>query len=111
MSGGHFDYNQYQISQIAEEVNHIIHKSGRLKTSEELKEESWRDKDWYRQYPEDLSHYKYPDEVIEEFKKGLKYLKLAYIYAQRIDWLISGDDGDETFLERLEEDLKELKDD
>ena len=54
-------------------------------------------------------HYEYPPEVIEKFKEGLVILKLAEVYAQRIDWLLSGDDGDETFLERLKEDLDKLK--
>jgi len=32
-------------------------------------------------------------------------LRKAAIYAQRIDWLLSGDDGEESFLERLKEEL------
>ena len=50
-----------------------------------------------------------PDEVIEEFKKGLSYLQIAYVYAQRIDWLVSGDDGEESFITRLNDDLSKLK--
>ena len=50
--------------------------------------------------------YKFSDETINEFKNAAKYLKLAYTYATRIDWLISGDDGEETFHERLKEDLE-----
>jgi hypothetical protein len=46
--------------------------------------------------------------VIEEFKKGLKILKLASIYAQRIDWLLSGDDSEKSFLERLKKELGNL---
>ena len=109
MSGGRFDYNQYKIREIAESIESEIYRSGRKKTKEELREESWRDSSWYDKYPEDLKHYEYPPEVIEEFKTGVKLLKQAAVYAQRIDWLLSGDDGDETFLERLEEDLKEIK--
>jgi hypothetical protein len=30
------------------------------------------------------------------------------VYAQRVDWLVSGDDGEESFITRLAEDLKEL---
>jgi hypothetical protein len=109
MSGGHFDYDQYKIGYIADSIESIIEKSGRKKTNEELKGESWRDPDWYVKYPEDLYHYKYPDEVIEKFKEGLKILRQAEIYAHRIDWLVSCDDGNESFLNRLQEDLKELK--
>ena len=75
MSGGHFDYHQYRIREIAESVEDII------------------------------QNYEYPPEVLEKIKEGLDALKKAEIYAQRIDWLVSGDDGPETFLERLKEDL------
>jgi hypothetical protein len=107
MSGGYFDYKQWHIQQIAEDVETIIERNGRKKTREELKEEGWND-DWYEKYPEDLSHYKYPDEVIEKFKEGLIILKKAAIYAQRIDWLLSSDDGNESFLRRLKEDLDKI---
>jgi hypothetical protein len=108
MSGGHFDYNQYQIGYIADKIEHAIEKSGRPKTKEELKEESWRGEDWYKLYPEDLNHYKYPDEVIEKFKEAVRVLRMAQIYAHRVDWLLSDDDGEESFLRRLDEDLTEL---
>jgi hypothetical protein len=108
MSGGAFDYKQYNISMIADEIEQIIERSGRPKTKEELKDEYWRGEDWYKIYPEDLNYYKYPDDVIEEFKKGVDILKKAHIYAQRIDWLISGDDGNESFLKRLKEELEKL---
>ena len=109
MSGGAFDYKQWHIEQIADEVEKLIEKNGREKTREELKEEGWHNDDWYEKYPEDLYHYKYPDEVIEKFKEGMKALRVAAVYAQRIDWLVSGDDGEESFLERLKEELGQLE--
>jgi hypothetical protein len=109
MSGGAFDYKQYNIGMIADEIEQTIERSGRPKTKEELKDESWgRDTSWYEKYPEDLNHYKYPDAVIEEFKKGVDMLRKAHVYAQRIDWLISGDDGEESFHRRLKEELDGL---
>lgn len=51
----------------------------------------------------------YPDytpETIQEFRNAVKILKKASIYAQRIDWLISGDDSEESFHKRLKEELK-----
>jgi hypothetical protein len=109
MSGGAFDYKQWHIEQIADDIEDLIEKNGRKKTNDELKEEHWHGDDWYEKYPEDLYHYKYPDEVIEKFKEGMKSLRVAAVYAQRIDWLISGDDGEESFLERLKEELDELR--
>ena len=108
MSGGKFGYDQYKIQYIIDEIEQIIYNNGRKKTDEELKEEFYRDSDWYEQYPEDLYHYEYPKNVIAEFKKGIYYLKLAYTYAHRIDWLLSGDDGEESFLKRLYNELKTI---
>ena len=110
MSGGTFDYNQYKIRYIANDIEQEIVKSGKPKTPRELKDESgWRDREWYKKYPEDLNHHKYPDEVIAEFKNAYEALRKAEIYAQRIDWLLAGDDGEESFLERLKEDMEVLK--
>jgi len=39
----------------------------------------------------------------------MKVLKVASVYAQRIDWLLSGDDGEESFLKRLKEELGQLE--
>jgi len=93
MSGGHFDYHQYRIREIADSVEDIIRKNGKKKEYE-IKN-SW----------EDEYYYEYPPEVINQMKEGLDILRKAEIYTQRIDWLVSGDDGPETFLERLKEDL------
>jgi len=84
MSGGHFDYDQYKIGYIADSIEQVI----------------IDDKDCERPYS---------DEVISRFREGIRALRIAQVYAQRIDWLLSGDDGDESFLERLEDDLAELK--
>jgi hypothetical protein len=108
MSGGAFNYDQYKIGYMVDQIEETVVKNGVEKTPEELKNEGWRDPDWYKKYPEDLFHYKYPDEVIEKMKEGIEVLKRAQIYAQRIDWLLSGDDGEESFLRRLEEELNEL---
>ena len=108
MSGGAFDYNQYKIGYIADEIDEIIVKNGVEKKPEELKDESWRDPEWYEKYPEDKFHYKYSDEVIEKMKEAVKALHIAQEYAQRVDWLLSGDDGEESFLSRLEENLKQI---
>ena len=64
----------------------------------------------YWEFSDGKWHYEIDDpEVLEEFKKGLKILKMAAIYAQRIDWLLSGDDGEDSFKRRLKEELDELE--
>lgn len=53
--------------------------------------------------------YEYDDETMTLLKEGIRKLKEAEIYAQRIDWLLSGDDGEESFKKRLKEQLEKLK--
>jgi len=92
MSGGHFQYKQWEISNIADEVEQLI-----LTNDSEEKDE-WGDRKGYH----------YTPETIEEFKKGLVLLRQAYVYAQRIDWLVSGDDGEDSFHRRLKFELEKL---
>lgn len=108
MSGGRFNYDQYKIGYIADAIEQEIERNGREKTREEMKAEGWRDPNWYEKYPEEKFHYEYPPEVIEQFKIAVQKLREAQVYAHRVDWLLSSDDGEESFLRRLKEDLKKL---
>lgn len=93
MSGGHFQYEQSRFEwNIARPLAELIR-------TNKVKPEGWWDDDsWEGQL--------YSDETIEEFKKGLEALRVAYVYIQRIDWLVSGDDSEENFHKRLARDLK-----
>ena len=51
----------------------------------------------------------YTEETLAEFRRGVKALKKAYIYARRMAYLISGDDGEDSFHKRLNKELKELE--
>ena len=108
MSGGSFDYREFAFNEIADQIEYEIKINGKPKTPEELKEESWRGAEWYTKYPEDLNHYKYSDEVINEFAEAVVILRMASIYAKRIDYLLSGDDGEKTFLKRLYDELEKV---
>jgi hypothetical protein len=90
MSGGHFDYQQYHINDIADEVEQVI-----LNNQDDTLNE-WGDSKG--------SHF--TPETIAEFERGLRLLRAAAIYAQRIDWLLSGDDGEDDFRRRLRADLE-----
>ena len=109
MSGGHWEYIQHRFTDIAEEIDELVEKNGKPKTEKELKEETWRNDEWYEKYPEDLNHHEYSDEVIKQFKSASVMVKIAQIYIQRMDWLLSGDDGEDSFLKRLDKDLKKLE--
>lgn len=84
MSGGHFQHQQYIIGDIANTI-----KSEIIKNMD--------------------AEYKFSQKTINEFKKAIKILKQAEIYADRIDWLLSDDDSEESFHERLKSDLKEAE--
>jgi len=98
MSGGHFDYKQYEMGYIADSIENEIYKNGRKLTDEE-REDHFSDVEYF---------YEYPEEVIDKFKLAVKYIRVAEIYANRIDWLLSGDDGEENFLHRLNNELDEI---
>ena len=89
MSGGHFNYDQYRIGYIADEIEELIASN----------------------YEDSLDNFGYrigrgyTSETIAEFKTAVELLRKAQVYAQRIDWLISGDDGEDSFHKRLAEDL------
>lgn len=91
MSGGTFDYMQYRLYEIAQTIEHIIENND--------KENEYGYKTQYSQ------------QTLDKFKEGVKLLRQAEVYAQRIDWLYAGDDGEETFHQRLEEDLNKLNND
>lgn len=87
MSGGHFDYVQYRIQQAADEVSSYIRRC----ESNEVDEYGYK--------PE------YSKKTIEKFCECEEALRRAFIMLNRMDWLICGDDGEETFHERLRNDL------
>ena len=104
MSGGHFDYDQNKIRSIHESIQSILDNQGK----ERAKEDLWMQQEYYSRYPEEIFEIVFPDHVQEIFKEGIDALKIAEIYAQRIDWYLSGDDGEGSFLSRLRSDLQEL---
>lgn len=108
MSGGFFDYDQHKIYKIAEDIEEIVNKNYVLLTDKEL-EKNFITKETIDYFPDSKYHYSYSPEVIEKFKEGIELLRKAYVYAHRIDWLLSGDDGDDSFLKRLDEDLESIK--
>jgi len=92
MSGGHFNYKQHHLLDMADDIGSAV-----------LNNDSTTNDEW----GSEVSRH-YSPETIAEFEKAVKALKLAYVYAQRIDWLLSGDDGEDSFHIRLQAQLKEL---
>lgn len=86
MSGGHFGYKQSQMRDVGNELQRIaaIAKDG---------------KDEY---------YNFSKEVVDKLIDAAYTCRRAAIMTERVDWLVSGDDGEEPFLERLKDELNKL---
>ena len=80
MSGGRFNYIQHQVDNLATEIEE---ESQRLPES----------------YQDDV-------EIKKRFAEAVETLRREAKMAQRIDWLLSDDDGPETFLRRWKEELE-----
>jgi hypothetical protein len=90
MSGGHFNdcgYEYYKVSQFADELEAEIQNNGREGSKE----------DNYEWYPNHES------EVIEYLKEQLPKMRKMAEIMRHIDYLYSGDHGDDSFLLRVKE--------
>ena len=96
MSGGAYEYKQYKIQDLIEDMENLL---VRL------------DKEPIDSFECDsLKRYVDDSELLKnKIKENIGYLKRAYIFTQRIDWFISGDDGEENFYERLKEEIEKLE--
>lgn len=104
MSGGYFNYDQYRINDIADRIERELNRQGKEKPKDEL----YFDDEYFEKYPDEKYYYTYPEIVQEKMREAVKQLKIAAVYAQRIDWLLSGDDSEESFIKRLSDDLNNL---
>lgn len=87
MSGGTTSSIHYLLSEDIELIEHHINQ------------------EWWAQYDDVY----YSDKVINQLKESVNIIKQAQIHLRRIDYLISGDDSEESFITRLNEDLQKLK--
>lgn len=91
MSGGYFERRDYNITMVADDIQNIIDNNDQPDRRE-----------W-----DCAGGHNYPSAVIKELKSAVKALRIAAIYAHRVDYLLSSDDGESSFLNRLKEELKE----
>ena len=69
MSGGHFDYKQYCLHDISSEIRHML----------------------------EGNRYGFRPDTLAAFSETADMLEKAGMMVHRIDWLVSGDDSEETF--------------
>ncbi len=92
MSGGHFGgcgYDYYKVSQFADELEAEIGNNGRARQEDRTYGEEW--------YPN------HEPEVIEYLKEQLPKLRKMAEIMRHIDYLYSGDHGDDSFMSRVKE--------
>ena len=90
ISGGTFQYNQYRITSIIDDIKIKIENNDSVEKNE---------------WGEDIGSH-YSKETIDKFKEAIYHLEKAEVMATRIDWLLAGDDGEKNFNIRWDEDLK-----
>ena len=105
MSGGFFDYKQWHIDNIADQIEQEVIMSGKP-----IPKSKWYyfEREEYNETHKQPMNYAFPEEVLRRMEEAIYALRRAAIYAQRADYLISGDDGEESFMERLKKELAEL---
>lgn len=109
MSGGHFDYKQYAIDDIANSIEDYIygHELDDWQVQDILHDRNINEAEEYAV----AHHHTMPNRhgyrflTLQQLKRAVHYLRKAAVYAQRADWLLSGDDSEESFHERLKKDL------
>lgn len=89
MSGGHFQYQQQRLEEIAEEIDEAI------ESNDDQTIDKWGDKKGFG----------FPDEIIDKFREAAHTLRRAAEMADRVDYLMSSDDSEKSFLERWEKEV------
>lgn len=86
MSGGYFGYAQYKIDQISDQISEVIRNN-------------------------DRTEFPFSPATIQRFTEAIRALEIAFVYARRVDWLVSGDDNEEFFEAKLLQELAEVDED
>ena len=96
MSGGNWDHMQYQFTRVINDITDVIEKNGKKREN--------RTFEWENEY-----YFKYSEETIKKFKEARLNIAEAQEHIQRLDWLFSDDDGEDNYLERLDDNLEEIR--
>lgn len=105
MSGGRFDNQQWHIYNIADGIEQEVIMSGKPIPKSMW---SYNERQEYDDTHLQPMNYAYPESALRRMEEAVYALRRAAIYAQRTDFLLSGDDGEESFERRLKKELDEL---
>lgn len=93
MSGGHFDYNCFRISEFAEDLQREIDQNDDKTT------DSWGN----------AVGFEFSKETIEKLQTVQKIIETAGNLAKETEWLYSGDLGEETYIRIVDEILEDFE--
>jgi hypothetical protein len=105
MSGGEFNYDQYKLNNIIERIEEILNNQGKDIPRDER---GFGDDEYYKLYPEESKYPEYSERVQDMFRLAILNLKVAFTFAHRIDYFLSSDDGEDSFMKRLSEELENI---
>lgn len=107
MSGGSMDYIYSRIGIAADEVEEEIRKIEEDDSTEHFAPAKYY-LDNYPGKPEFSCAARLKEEVLKRMRDAVKALRKAEIYARRVEWLTSDDDGYENFILRTDKELAEF---
>jgi len=92
MSGGYFNNKEYELIYISDAIR------DRIESNDSTHADSYGG----------VINRNYSEETLKRLKECVGFLHIAKIYTHRIDWLLSGDDGEDSFHARLNAELTEF---
>ena len=92
MSGGHFNYDCFAVSRFADDLRHELD----INDSAEKDEYGWNIGMGYNK------------KTVAALKKCHKVFELAGALAKEVEWLYSGDHGEDSFLKLVRPTLKKI---
>ena len=93
MSGGRFDYLQFRFGEIAESIRSTI-----------VNNDSTEKDEWGQDIGEHL-----PPDIIAKFAETADVVERAAKMVTRVDWLLSGDDGEDSFRQRWDKEVNRVE--
>ena len=107
MSGGSMDYVCFKIEQAAEDVATYLREVEQREDTLDFLASDY----YIKHYPDDErinSRERLKANVLGRLRDAVHALKVAAVYARRVEWLSSGDDGYESFVIRTDHELSKL---
>ena len=105
MSGGAFDHQHHRMQDMIDRIESELERQGKDKPKEEL----WGSPKYYEDNPSEKKWPTYSGETQKILKEAVERIKEAYIYAHQVDLFLSGDTGENSLKQRIQEELFKSK--